>query len=93
MSEAIRTRRLAILRVSPEWIVEMCRQRETPTRFWCTDNALPADVKFHGAGSDVEWSSKTATYDIIVESDTFDEVEIGKPLPVLPPPLIQTIDG
>lgn len=79
----LHSRRRAILRATPEILVELCKGSEAHTRV--VANALPADARVTSTGID-PFSGGLL---IVVESETFAPIEVGEQLPVLTLPLFE----
>lgn len=80
-------RRYAILQVSPEYLVTLCKFHGEVN---CLENGLPEDARMVSVGV---YQTKTFQFDIvsgmvgiIIESASFEDVPPGVPLPVLSPP-------
>lgn len=85
----MKNRRLAILNVSPEYLITLCK---SGTRhFQVIQNALPDDATtVIGA---VDYDIDRHTVRILVHSDLFEEVPESGRIPELPPPVFETIVG
>lgn len=70
-------RRLAILRVTPEFLVEFSKSAR--------HNALPADARCEGTYYDAD----AHVISVVVTSQSFAEAPEGEILPVLPPPIFE----
>lgn len=83
----MKDRRLAILNVSPEYLIALCK---SGTRhFQVIQNALPDDVDtVVGA---VDYDIGRHMIRILVRSAAFEEVPESGRIPELPPPVFETI--
>lgn len=81
-------RRLAIVMVSPEFIVRLLK--EGCDWFAIAENSLPADSKIAGVGQSY-YAADYAAIALVIESSQFDEVPEGKPLPILPVPKFRKV--
>lgn len=79
--------RRAIVEVSPEILLALCKMTEFTT-VRVSENPLPEDAQAVGADYDVQRD----VWRLGVESDSFPEVEWGEMLPVLPPPVWTRIE-
>ena len=75
--------RRALLRVSAGLITEMCKRDDGVPRYYAVSrHPIPQDAKAVGAAYD----SLTDTFELALESESFDEVHEEGPLPILPSP-------
>lgn len=72
--------RVAYMYVSGQILVEMCKHDDSPYKKQVTANALPADAEFVG----VEYDIYSNTCKLVVQSQSFDEVQPGVMPPILP---------
>jgi len=84
-------RKLAILRVTPETFIELCKPGEQ--HFKVTGNALPEDARVYGVGDPAayRYTPHVHAIDIVLTSESFEEIPEGNILPVLPPPIFERI--
>lgn len=82
-------RRLAVVLVSPELLVDFCKSGE-PRFLDVTANALPADARLVSVYVDPDCPREVL---LIVESETFEVTEVGKALPILKPPHFSIVGG
>lgn len=84
-------RRYSILQVSPELLIEICKGNLIK-RFFVEDHALPEDARIVGVGVMNQSLRSTTVFDtshgvvgILIESQTFEPVLPGAPIPILTP--------
>jgi len=80
------TRRQAVLRATPELLVELCKRKGEPRSVAVTLDALPDDTRFIRAGQDA-----TGDLLLVVESESFQPVPINERLPELPLPVFEVV--
>lgn len=78
--------RLAVVLASVEFFIDMCKRGERRVRV--VRNAIPDDATFVRAGYD-----ETGMIRIVVQSESFPDVQQGAVLTVLAPPVFEEIDG
>lgn len=81
------TRRQAILRVSPEFLVDLLSTSRGGQTF-CIRKGLPKDVKLRGAYFD----GQRNTFNLVLESPRFESVPVGRPLPMIDDPVIEGLE-
>lgn len=85
-------RRLAILQVSPESFVEICKAGRRS--FSVKNNPVPNDARIVGVGPEgsgnklFAYNTETACVNIILESESFAHVPEGFAIPYLPCPVL-----
>lgn len=87
-------RRYAILQVTPEFLVALCKDGNVK-RIFVEKNMLPKDTRFVGVGSmqpAFTFNPLAAVIGIIVESESFADVPLGSMLPILEPPTFKLIE-
>ena len=78
-------RRLALLLVTPELLIGICQHGLNKCRI--AANPLPADARFVSVG----WDEQRNAIALTLESESFDLVAPGDPLPDCPSPLFETL--
>lgn len=91
------TRRYAILQVTPEFLVALSVGTSIKT-VYIKEHALPLDARIVGVGP-MNPIRQTSVFDashgligILVESETFEDIPPGLPLPILPPPNFKLLE-
>lgn len=79
--------RTRAFRVSPEFLVQMCKQGEQ--HFTVVNHALPDDAKYVG----IEWNVDVHAFQILVESASFDDVPDDQTREILPATEFQKLDA
>lgn len=94
--EIVIERRYAILQVTPELLVEICKG-QLIKRFFIEKHALPEDARIVGVGA-MNSMRQVSVFDtshqiigIVVESASYEPVLPGMPLPILDPPSFRLI--
>lgn len=89
-------RRYAILQVTPEFLVSLCKGT-TIQRVLVEENVIPPDSRVVGVGP-IHAPRMTSVFDashgiigIVIESATFEDIPAGLPLPILQPPKFKLI--
>lgn len=82
-----RDRRLALLEVSPEFLIQCCQEQAQLLRMArVVKHALPKDATFVRAGHDV-----TGALCLVLWSATFQSIPEGERLPMLPLPVFEVV--
>lgn len=86
-----RSRRLAILQVTPEALMALCRPGKRV--FEIIGNAIPVDATIYNIGKSDGWefNSGNGCIQLLLHSETFPETPHGQLLPVLECPVLKTI--
>lgn len=80
------------MRVTPEFLIELFRHGSVH-HFCVESEGLPLDARMAGIGRWGEvYNPQNHTIDLVIESESFDEVPEGTLLPILPPTLFRTIE-
>jgi hypothetical protein len=89
----VNERRYKILQVSPEFLVSLTKY-DKPVTFEVFENALPQDAKLVGVSpSSPAFYFEGSRYVValVVESESFEPVPVGVPLPFLNPPSFRVL--
>lgn len=98
-TEIVSERRYAVLQITPEFFVEMCKRKGVKQIFEVTENAVPDDARFVGIGplnSIVNnprsvFDISHAVLGILIESPSFPPVRANEPCTILAPPMFRLI--
>jgi hypothetical protein len=77
--------RLAILQVSPEFLVDQVKPTVNLRYYRVLENALPEDAKVIRG----QYNRETNAFEMVIESTAFDDVVDGQQIPRLPIPITQ----
>ena len=77
-----------ILKASPIIFVEMCKKGEIHAKV--VSNALPDDTKY--IRMFIDYGSGAPQINLVLESNSFNEIKDEKVIPVLPNPMFEKID-
>jgi hypothetical protein len=77
----------AIVQVTAQLLVEMCKPYPKPRYYNVTENALPEDARAVGG----RYDPCRDLFELAVQSESFEDVPLEQMLPTLPPPVFQEV--